>query len=78
MDFLVDAGREDAVYPEIWRRLCAEDWTELELWGLLASSQTRGRILSLAKEAGYGVSRWSKRWRPASTCRRPGTSTSRR
>ncbi|MGE0685596.1 MAG: GNAT family N-acetyltransferase [Dehalococcoidia bacterium] len=55
MDFLVASGNEDEAYAEIWRQLCSEDWTEMELWGLPESSPTRERILALAKDAGYGA-----------------------
>jgi CelD/BcsL family acetyltransferase involved in cellulose biosynthesis len=55
MDFLVapDAGEE--AYAALWQSLCGEDWSDLELWGLMASSPTREIVTRLAREAGYGV-----------------------
>jgi CelD/BcsL family acetyltransferase involved in cellulose biosynthesis len=55
MDFLVDPARADA-YVELWRQLCDEDWSELDLWGLQATSPTRSAIEELARQAGYAVS----------------------
>jgi len=55
MDFLVEPGREDEAYAEIWRQICAEDWTELDLWGLPATSPTCERIKGLAKQSGYAA-----------------------
>lgn len=55
MDFAVEPGSEEQSYPEIWRQLCEEDWTDLELWGLPDSSPTRAAITALATGAGYAV-----------------------
>lgn len=55
MDVAVEPGHEQMAYPTLWTKLCAEDWTELVLWGLPATSPTRGEITRLAREAGYGV-----------------------
>jgi CelD/BcsL family acetyltransferase involved in cellulose biosynthesis len=56
MDVLVDPDCADEAYRDLWQQLCAEDWTEIELWGLMASSPTRGRIKAFAAECGFGVS----------------------
>jgi CelD/BcsL family acetyltransferase involved in cellulose biosynthesis len=53
MDFLVAPQSAEAAYSDIWRQLCAEEWGELELWGLMASSPTRGAIKGLAQASGY-------------------------
>jgi CelD/BcsL family acetyltransferase involved in cellulose biosynthesis len=55
MDFLIEPGREAEAYPELWRRLCGEPWSELDLWGLMTASPTRAAIGNLARAAGYGV-----------------------
>jgi CelD/BcsL family acetyltransferase involved in cellulose biosynthesis len=55
MDVLVDPEHADAAYADLWRQLCAEDWTELELWGLMASSETRERVKAYAAQQGYAV-----------------------
>ena len=55
MDFLVADGDSAGVYADLWRQIDAEDWTELDLWGLLASSATRWQIAGLAREGGYEV-----------------------
>jgi CelD/BcsL family acetyltransferase involved in cellulose biosynthesis len=55
MDVLVDPEHADSAYASLWQQLCAEDWTELELWGLMASSETRERIKTYAAQQGYGV-----------------------
>ena len=55
MDVLVDPEHADSAYQNLWQQLCAEDWTELELWGLMASSPTRERLTSLARQQGYAV-----------------------
>jgi hypothetical protein len=54
MDLLVDPAHADSAYAALWQQLCAEDWSELELWGLMASSQTRERLKPRAQE-GYGI-----------------------
>ena len=55
MDVLVDPEHADSAYANLWQQLCAEDWTELELWGLMASSETRQRVKAYAAQQGYGV-----------------------
>jgi CelD/BcsL family acetyltransferase involved in cellulose biosynthesis len=53
MDFLVGPHDSDQAYADIWRQLCAEEWSELELWGLMESSPTRAAVSEFAREAGY-------------------------
>ncbi|HEX5914417.1 MAG TPA: hypothetical protein VFY54_14945, partial [Rubrobacter sp.] len=48
MDVLVDPEKEDEAYSDLWRQVCAEDWSELDLWGLMASSPTRERVKRFA------------------------------
>jgi CelD/BcsL family acetyltransferase involved in cellulose biosynthesis len=55
MDLLVDPAHADSAYAALWQQLCAEDWSELELWGLMASSQTRERLKAYAASQGYTV-----------------------
>jgi CelD/BcsL family acetyltransferase involved in cellulose biosynthesis len=55
MDVLVDPEHADAAYGDLWQQLCAEDWNEMELWGLMASSPTRERVKAFAKEKGFEV-----------------------
>jgi CelD/BcsL family acetyltransferase involved in cellulose biosynthesis len=55
MDVLVDPHHADAAYSELWRQVCAEDWGEIELWGLMASSETRERLKRYAAEAGIDL-----------------------
>jgi CelD/BcsL family acetyltransferase involved in cellulose biosynthesis len=55
MDFLVAPEEPEAAYREIWRQLCGEDWSELDLWGLRDSSPTREALKLLAAGDGYGV-----------------------
>jgi CelD/BcsL family acetyltransferase involved in cellulose biosynthesis len=55
MDLVVDPAREDTAYRGLWQQLCGQEWQELELWGLMASSPTRERMAALAREDGYGV-----------------------
>lgn len=50
MDLLVDPAHADVAYDSLWRQLHAEDWAELELWGLRASSPTRERIKQYASQ----------------------------
>ena len=56
MDVLVDPVKADEAYRDLWQQLCAEEWSEIELWGLMASSPTRERIKAFAAEKGYAVS----------------------
>lgn len=53
MDFLIAPDRADEAYRRLWHELCAEEWRELDLWGLQASSPTRAKVADLAREAGY-------------------------
>lgn len=53
MDVLIDPNKADEAYRDLWDQLCAEEWSELELWGLMASSPTRERIKAFAAENGY-------------------------
>jgi CelD/BcsL family acetyltransferase involved in cellulose biosynthesis len=55
MDILVDPEHADEAYDDLWRQLCAEEWAELDLWGLMATSPTRARIKSYAAAHGFGV-----------------------
>jgi CelD/BcsL family acetyltransferase involved in cellulose biosynthesis len=55
MDVLVDPDRAGEAYDDLWRQLCAEDWTDIELWGLMAGSATRADVTGRARAAGYGV-----------------------
>ncbi|HWO72602.1 MAG TPA: GNAT family N-acetyltransferase [Dehalococcoidia bacterium] len=55
MDVLVDPANADAAYAALWDRLCAEGWSEVELWGLMASSPTRKRFAAMARDRGYRV-----------------------
>jgi CelD/BcsL family acetyltransferase involved in cellulose biosynthesis len=56
MDVLVDPDNPDAAYEDLWQQLCNEDWAELDLWGLMASSPTRERIKAFAAAGGFEVS----------------------
>jgi CelD/BcsL family acetyltransferase involved in cellulose biosynthesis len=56
MDVLGAPEKADEAYAALWLRLCAEDWTELDLWGLMATSPTRDAIKRLAASAGFSVS----------------------
>ena len=55
MDFLIDPARSDEAYQALWSHICAEDWTDMELWGLQASSPTLVFVTQQARAAGYGV-----------------------
>ncbi|HEU0075112.1 MAG TPA: GNAT family N-acetyltransferase [Dehalococcoidia bacterium] len=55
MDVLVDPANADAAYDDLWSQLSAEDWTEIDLWGLMASSPTRDRVKAYAAQHGYTV-----------------------
>jgi CelD/BcsL family acetyltransferase involved in cellulose biosynthesis len=55
MDLIVDPGQADHAYVELWRQICAEEWTDLDLWGLAAASPNRKAVAGLAREAGYSV-----------------------
>jgi CelD/BcsL family acetyltransferase involved in cellulose biosynthesis len=55
MDVLVDPDHAHEAYDDLWQQLCAEDWSEIELWGLMASSPTRGQIKAFAASQGYSV-----------------------
>jgi CelD/BcsL family acetyltransferase involved in cellulose biosynthesis len=55
MDVLVDPACADAAYDDLWSQLCDQEWTELELWGLMESSPTRERVKAFAAQNGYGV-----------------------
>lgn len=55
MDVVVDDSRADEAYASLWHHLTQEDWSELELWGLMASSPTRARIKAFAAAQGYTV-----------------------
>jgi CelD/BcsL family acetyltransferase involved in cellulose biosynthesis len=52
MDVLVDPACADEAYADLWQQLCAEDWSEIELWGLMATSPTRERIKAFAAANG--------------------------
>lgn len=55
MDVLVDPANADAAYDDLWSQLSAQDWTEIDLWGLMASSPTRQRVKDFAAQNGYTV-----------------------
>ena len=55
MDFVIDESAADAAYASLWSELCAEEWSELDLWGLVESSPTRRIVRDLALGAGYAV-----------------------
>lgn len=55
MDFVVDAARPKEAYAALWRAVCAQEWSELDLWGLMASSPTREQVGALARAEGYAV-----------------------
>jgi CelD/BcsL family acetyltransferase involved in cellulose biosynthesis len=55
MDVLVDPSRAGEAYDTLWRQACAEDWTDMQLWGLMDGSPTREALASRARAAGYGV-----------------------
>ena len=48
MDVLVDPAHADEAYADLWHQLCAEDWSEVTLWGLMESSPTRDRVKAFA------------------------------
>ena len=56
MDVIVDPSKADEAYAELFRQLESEEWSELELWGLMASSTTRERVKAFAAEHSYQVS----------------------
>ena len=37
MDLLVDADRSYEAYARLWQEICAEEWSQLDLWGLMAT-----------------------------------------
>jgi CelD/BcsL family acetyltransferase involved in cellulose biosynthesis len=55
MDVLVAPDEAEQAYEAFWREICAEPWTELVLWGLMASSPAREAVLRLATESGYSA-----------------------
>ena len=55
MDVLVRQENADNAYSDLWQQLCSQDWGELDLWGLMDSSPTRGKLATLARESGYEV-----------------------
>ncbi|HLF72387.1 MAG TPA: GNAT family N-acetyltransferase [Dehalococcoidia bacterium] len=55
MDVLVDPERSAEAYADLWGRLCQEDWTDLDLWGLMETSPTCEALSKLARDAGYAV-----------------------
>jgi CelD/BcsL family acetyltransferase involved in cellulose biosynthesis len=55
MDFAVDTSRSVEAFDTLLRRLNAEEWTELDLWGLMESSPTRANLSAFAESAGYEI-----------------------
>jgi CelD/BcsL family acetyltransferase involved in cellulose biosynthesis len=55
MDVLVDPSRAGEAYETLWRCLCEQEWTDMELWGLMDGSPTREDLTTRARAAGYGV-----------------------
>jgi CelD/BcsL family acetyltransferase involved in cellulose biosynthesis len=56
MDFLVDPGETAETYEALWQTISTESWSELDLWGLMASSPTRDSLKAFAARADYDVS----------------------
>jgi CelD/BcsL family acetyltransferase involved in cellulose biosynthesis len=71
MDVLVDPEQQDEAYAALWGCICNEEWTELELWGLMASSPTREAVKALATASGYVVEEEKEAVAPRLTL--PGT-----
>jgi CelD/BcsL family acetyltransferase involved in cellulose biosynthesis len=55
MDVLVDPDHAGEAYEDLWRQLCTEEWSDVVLWGLMASSETRERVKAMAHEGGIEV-----------------------
>jgi CelD/BcsL family acetyltransferase involved in cellulose biosynthesis len=55
MDVLVAPDHSEHGYESVWRQVCDEAWSELDLWGLQEGSATRDVVKRLAAAAGYGV-----------------------
>jgi CelD/BcsL family acetyltransferase involved in cellulose biosynthesis len=55
MDVLVDPENADAAYANLWQQLRDEDWSEIDFWGLMASSPTRERAKTFGAQNGYQV-----------------------
>jgi len=55
MDVLVDPAAADVAYENLWSQLHDQDWTEIDLWGLMESSPTRARVKAYAALHGYTV-----------------------
>ncbi len=55
MDVLVDPDHESEAYADLWRQLFAENWNEVDLWGLMASSPTRDKVKAFAAANGIAV-----------------------
>jgi CelD/BcsL family acetyltransferase involved in cellulose biosynthesis len=55
MDVLVDPANAEAAYEDLWAQLREQDWSEVELWGLMESSPTRERVKTYAAQNGYHV-----------------------
>lgn len=55
MDVTVDPANADAAYDDLWRQLHDQDWTQIELWGLMATSPTRERLKAYAATNGYAL-----------------------
>jgi CelD/BcsL family acetyltransferase involved in cellulose biosynthesis len=54
MDILVGAD-DPRAYEHLWGVICAEDWQELDLWGLPEGSRTRQWLANLARASGCQV-----------------------
>jgi CelD/BcsL family acetyltransferase involved in cellulose biosynthesis len=54
MDFVVD-GSGPTAYSSLWNCICAEEWSELDLWGLTESTPTRAAVRELAVANGLAV-----------------------
>jgi CelD/BcsL family acetyltransferase involved in cellulose biosynthesis len=55
MDILVEPDKAPEAYDDLWQQLCAEEWSELELWGLMATSPTRASVKAFAAANGFEV-----------------------
>ncbi len=57
MDFVVAPGRSHDFFPALMEALLAEEWSELELWGLREGSPALAAMPALAAGAGLRVER---------------------
>jgi CelD/BcsL family acetyltransferase involved in cellulose biosynthesis len=55
MDVAIDQRAGMQPYDDLWARICGEDWSFLDLWGLMETSPTRSVVRDLAERSGYVV-----------------------